>query len=504
MKIPISHSVLCVLALLLPGLSGCAKGCGQRDTSATALLSQVEEFRLENGMQWLLVQREGAPVFTGMVSVKVGGIEEPPGKAGLAHMFEHMAFKGSAEIGVNDRAAEAAVLDEMRALDRQITQARAAAVADHTVKALLAKREALAKTGQQYVVNNEVWRIFQEHGAAELNAFTSEDQTAYYARMPSDALGVWIYLTSEIVGRPVLREFYAERSVVMEERRSSVDNSPSGKLYEALLATAYTTSPYRESTIGSMQALEGLTMEDAEAFHAAYYRPERMIGVIVGNFDLSRAKKDIRRFWGALSAGSAPMAVFPKEPPQEAERTVEVIFDAGPRIMLAYHKPTLPHRDDYIFDAIQYILCGGESGRLVRALEQELRIARSVVCWTGSPGARLNNLFMISAEPVGTHTMAEVLTAIEAVLARLRRELVAGEELVKVRTNLRAAFLWDLNSSESLANQLAYFQTMLGDWRYVVNHGKIMDTITGEDVRRVAADYLNVRQRTVATLRRPE
>lgn len=504
MKIPISHSVLCILVASFLGVSGCAKGCGKGDPSAVALLSQVKEFRLENGMQWLLVQRDGAPVFTGMISVKVGGLEEPPGKAGLAHMFEHMAFKGNAEIGVSDHAAEAVVLEEIRALDRQITQVRTASAADDTVRDLLAKREAAAKAGQQHVVNNEVWRIFQEHGAAELNAFTSKDHTAYYARMPSDALGIWTYLTSEIVGRPVMREFYAERSVVMEERRSSVDNSPSGKLFEALLATAYTTSPYRESTIGSMQALEGLTMEDAEAFHAAYYRPSRMTGVIVGNFDLTRAKTLIRRFWGALPAGAAPMAAFPTEPPQEAERTVEVIFDAGPRVMLAYHKPTLPHRDDYVFDAIQYMLCGGESGRLVRVLEQELRIARSVVCWTGSPGARLDNLFMISAEPVGEHTTAEVLTAIESVLVRLRQELVAGEELMKARTNLRAAFLWDLNDSESLANQLAFFQTMLGDWRYVVDHGKIMDTITGEDVRRVAAAYLNVRQRTVATLRRPE
>ncbi len=476
-------------------------GCGASD-GASALLNRVEEFRLKNGMLWLLVQRGDAPVVTGVVQLKVGGMEEPPGKAGLAHMFEHMAFKGNREIGTTDPVGEAKVLDRLRALDVRVVAAQTAGDAK-TVETLLAERELLRKEAQQFVVPNELWRLFHENGAAEINAFTTKDVTAYYARVPASSLPLWIFLTSEMVGHPVLREFYAERDVVMEERRSSVDNSPRGQIYNALVENAFTKSPYRFTTIGSMAELQGLTMADAERFHATYYRPNRMVGVIVGNFHPKTAKQYITRFFGALPADPAPDTVAAEEPPQTAERRIHVPFDAGPRLMIAYHKPHLPHRDDYIFDAIQYVLCQGESARLVKYLERDLKIARNVGCWSGSPGSRLDNLFSITAEPLEGITCDAVIDAIEHELTRLREALIHPEELAKARTNLQADFLWGLNSNESLAQQLAYFQTIADDWRYIVNHSKVMDTITPDDLRAVAQHALQPQQRTIVTLGRP-
>jgi predicted Zn-dependent peptidase len=493
-----------MLILILPIAIGCARaGCGKAP-GGQELLERVEEYRLPNGMMWLLAQRGTAPVFTGLVQVRVGGIEEEPGKAGLAHMFEHMAFKGSREIGVKDPVAEAQVLEKLLALEQEDAALPPGDVSAATRKALEAKRESLVKDAKAFVVPNEVWQLFHSHGAAEVNAFTSKDVTAFYARMPSERLRLWVYLTSHMVLAPMMREFYAERNVVTEERRSSVDNSPRGRLYEALMRTAFTTSPYRIMTIGALEEIQALTMTDAMAFHQRYYRPDRMVGVLVGNFDPVEAKAAILEWFGSAPATPSVETPQSSEPQQVAERRVEVTFDAAPRLMIAYHKPKLPHHDDFVFDAIQYVLCASGSGRLVKRIERELQIARRVGCWSGSPGSRRDNLFIVTAEPLGSHSIDDVIAAIEAELTQFRAELITPKELAKAQQNLIADALWGLNSNESLARQLAYFQTIAGDWRYLVTHGERMAKITVGDVRKTAAAYLNPHQRTIATLRRPE
>ncbi len=493
---------LMVLSIIVGAIGFADSGCHRATGGAAALRSAVTTYRLANGMTWLLVQRGEAPVFTGVVQVRVGGIEEEAGKGGLAHMFEHMAFKGSATIGTKNFPEEAALMSKMRSVDEQWRTARAEH-RDADAVAFVAQRTALVKQASQYVVSNQLWQIFHDSGVAELNAFTTKDVTAYFARMPSEALPLWIYLNAHMVGHPVLREFYSERDVVMEERRTSVDNSPQGKLYEAMLQKAYTTSPYRIMPIGAMDELQDLTMADAEAFHAKYYHPERMVGVLVGRFDPVLAKEIIDKHFGSLPAGANVATTLPaEEPPQTAERRVDVAFDAGERFHVAYHKPTLPHKADYVFDAIQYILCGGESARLVRLLEQEKGIARDVACYTSSPGARLSNLFVISGQPLAGHTSEEVIAVIESELTRLRMQPVSAEELTTTRTNLEADFLWGLSTNESLAQQLAYFQSVAGDWHYLVNHSTEMDRITPDDVREVARTYLSPPQRTIAILRR--
>lgn len=503
MQRPLIILTLMTLCMATYG-TGCERsGCTKGAKTATALLGQVEEFRLDNGMVWLLVERGEAPVFTGVVYVKVGGIEERRGKAGLAHMFEHMAFKGSREIGTTNPADETKVLARIRAVDKAREEAQAAGDAD-TVASLLKTQKDLIDEAHAFVVSNELWQLFHSNGAAELNAFTGKDMTAYYARMPANMLGLWIYLNAEMIGTPVMRDFYPERDVVKEERRSSVDNSPRGQLYEAFLQTAFAESPYGTMTIGSMEELNGLSLGEAEAFHRTYYRPNRMVGVLVGQFDRAEAKAAIQEHFGALTGKAPDIDDAWSDLSQTQERRVEVVFDAGPQLFIGYHKPPLPHRDDYVFDAIQFMLCEGESGRLRRRLEQELKMAREVGCRTSSPGSRLENLFLIEAQPLEGHTSSEIIEAIEAELARLRTDLVESSELRKSRHNLRANFLWGLNDNEALAQQLGYFQTVANDWKYIVTHSEMMETITAEDVRAVAKRYLNPGQRTIGTLRRPQ
>lgn len=478
------------------------RGWPRQTGAPEALLEQVEEFRLPNGMLWLLLRRGEAPVFTGVVQVRVGGIEEVPGKAGLAHMFEHMAFKGGPTIGTRDFDKESAVIAQLRENDVALRTAEASGDVAQ-VETLQARRTELTQAERAFVDSNEIWRLLHENGAVEINAYTSKDLTTYHARMPANALGLWLYINAEMVGHPVMREFYAERDVVMEERRTSVDNSPQGKLYEAMLQAAFVASPYRTMTIGSMAELQGLTIADAEAFFARYYHPERMVGAVVGNFDLAAAKTWIQEYFGALPAGSAPAQSFAAEPVPTEERRVTVAFDAEPMLMMAYHKPALPQQADYVFDAIQYLLCDAEAARLRHHVERELRVASGVHCRSGSPGSRLDNLFLISAQPLNGHTIEELIAGIETVLTQLRETLVAEADLATARTNLRASFLWGLNDNATLAQHLAYFQTVNQDWRYLVNHSQVMAGLTPEDVRATARQFLQPQQRTIAILQRP-
>ncbi|MBI2346698.1 MAG: insulinase family protein, partial [Deltaproteobacteria bacterium] len=321
-------------------------------------------------MQWLLVRTDGAPVFTGVVQVKVGGIEEAQGKTGLAHMFEHMAFKGTREIGTTDFAAEAEQLAAIRRLEARIAKAT-----PEERQALEKELEGIAAEARKYAVSNELWRLFHKNGADELNAYTNKDLTGYYARLATNMLPLWAYLTAGMVGAPVLREFYQERSVVMEERRSSVDSNPHGKLYEALVGTAFDKSPYRWPTIGSMEDLRDLRLTDAESFYRNYYCPDRMVGVVAGGIDVGLARRAVTQSFGALPARRClPLTPHESvEPPQSSPRKVIVPFRAEPRIMIAWHKPALPHRDDYVFDLLLPIFCDGTTSRLARRLVQTER-----------------------------------------------------------------------------------------------------------------------------------
>lgn len=468
-------------------------------TPGAALEKRVVEFRLPNGMQWLFVRQPGAPVFTGVVLVKVGGIEEHTGKSGLAHMFEHMAFKGTREIGTTDFARESALLEQIRKTEILIAKD----IPVERARELAAELDRLSTEARQYAISNEIWHLFHRNGAEELNAFTGKDMTGYYARMPSHMVELWAYLTSQMIGAPVLREFYQERNVVMEERRSSTDASPRGKLYEAMLQTAFVRSPYRSMTIGSMDDLQALRLRDAEAFHATFYRPDRMIGAIVGEVDPRVARRAVQQSFGKLSARPPqredPEAPTP-EPEQTEERRVTVRFDAEPSLMVAYHKPSLPHRDDYVFDVLLSVFCDGVTSRLEQRLVQKERLARTIDCQSSTPGARLPNLFLIEGQSIAPHTTAEMLAAIDEEIGRLQTEPVTPAELEKARNNIQADFLWGISTNEGLAQQLAYFQLVAQDWRYAMHHGEVISRITAADIQRVAKQYLVPTNRTIAEL----
>ena len=248
---------------------------------SASLREQVVEYELSNGMRWFFVVRPQTPVFSGIVMVRVGSIEEEQGKTGLAHMFEHMALKGSRQIGTHDFSKEKPFLNKINSLGRELTRIQDDPGQKARQQEIKQQVADLTASARQYRLPNEIWEVMTQHGAAHLNAFTSKDVTAYHASMPSNGLDLWAFIFSQMVSDPVFRDFYVERDVVLEELRLSNENSPDGIMLEKLVNTAFSSGPYHWSTIGFKSDVRSLTDEDAKNFHQKNYLGKNMVGVLV-------------------------------------------------------------------------------------------------------------------------------------------------------------------------------------------------------------------------------
>jgi predicted Zn-dependent peptidase len=302
------------------------------------------------------------------------------------------------------------------------------------------------------------------------------------------------------MAHPVLREFYKERAVVMEERRLRTEDSPNGLLYEAFAAAAFQAHPYGFPTIGWGSDIQALTPAVTTEFFRTYYGPANAVIAIVGDINPPEVIALIERTFGEIPGAPPPPPVVTVEPQQRGERRVEVEFDAEPILLIGYHKPALGHPDDFVFDVLDSVLSEGVTSRLYQRLVREKRLAASISSDSGFPGISAPNLFVISATPLAPHTPKELEEAIEAELDRLKTEPVSSKELEKVLNNLDAALVRSLRSNSGLASQLGFFQVVARDWRYILKARDRIAAVTPADVQRVAAQYLVKSNRTVATL----
>jgi predicted Zn-dependent peptidase len=482
--------------------------------ASPSLADRVIEHRLANGLTVLMVERHQSPIVSINMTFGVGGMDERTGMTGVAHLYEHMAFKGTRTIGSKDYDKERPLLVELDRLNEQIDRLQAELAEVPAGQTAPAKTEELERLRQhfaaaqerasEWVVGNEMSLLYQRHGAVGLNASTGKDVTRYTVSLPANRLPLWAAIESDRMAHPVLREFYKERAVVMEERRLRTDDSPGGLLYEAFTAAAFQAHPYGFPTIGWASDIQALTPAATDAFFRIYYGPNNAVIAIVGDIDPKETIALIERSFGSLPAAPPPPRVVTVEPPQRGERRVTVEFDAEPIVMIGYHKPTIGHPDDSVFDVLDAVLSEGVTSRLYKRLVRELKVAASVSTDASSPGVRGANLFVISATPLAPHTTPELEAAIEEELARLKREPVSADELAKVLNNLDAGLVRSLRSNSGLAAQLAYFQIVAKDWRYVLTSRDRIAAVTPADIQRVAARYFIPSNRTVATLIRKQ
>lgn len=497
------------LLLVLPALPAASGEPPSHQTDAkgrdaTSLAERVIEHKLANGLRVLLLERHQSPVVSINMVFGVGGANEHTGATGLAHLYEHMAFKGTRRLGTKNYDQERPLLEELTRLNGEIEQLRRTGPEDAPALQQLKRTfHEVQERADALVVGNEMALLYQRHGAIGLNASTGKDVTRYTVSLPANRLPLWAAIEADRMAQPVLREFYKERAVVMEERRLRTEDSPSGLLYEAFAAAAFQAHPYGFPTIGWASDIQALTPSATEAFFRAYYGPANAVVAIVGDIRPSEVLALIERTFGKIPPAPPPPPVVTVEPPQRGERRIEVEFDAEPMLLIGYHKPALGHPDDFAFDVLDSVLSEGVTSRLHHKLVREQRVAASIGTDSGFPGIRDPNLFVISATPLAPHQTREVEAAIEEEVARLKTEPVTQQELEKVLNNLDASLIRSLRSNSGLASQLAFFQVLAKDWRYLLQARDRVAAVTPADIQRVAAQYLVKSNRTVATLVKP-
>lgn len=461
------------------------------------VLSNVHELTIDNGMRFLLLPRKGAPVFTAYIRVRAGGVDEEAGKTGLAHLLEHMAFKGTREIGTRDYSQEAVLLERIETIQSQKTRATSAAERQELDKTM---QELIAQAAD-FVVKEEFSKIYQRNGATDLNATTSQDITSYFVTLPSPKLRLWAYLESSRLKDPVFREFYSERDVVGEERRTRVEDSPFGALYEAFVQLSFEKSPYRQPTIGYRADLTKLSASDLKAFYQKYYVPSNIVVALVGDFDLIEAEAILRQYFGTIPSGPTPAVLKIDEPEPTREKQINIPFDASPAVLFGYLKPNMPQEDDYIFDVLEQILCEGQTSRLYREMVVQRKLVQNVMCSAATPGSRLENLFIVYASILPGHRSAEVLQAFDEEVKKIRTAGVSDQELNKAKKNILSQWYFDLQGNEDIASSLSYFEAVAGDWRYILGHQKKIQGIGSADVQRIVTQYLDPKRRRAAVLK---
>lgn len=467
---------------------------------ADTLAEKVREHTFANGLKLLLVERADAPTFTAYITIGVGSVHETSETRGVAHLLEHMLFKGTTTLGTSDYAREKPLLEEIEDVGTRLDVLKGRKDAD--AKELEGLRQRLGELQERhkaFVVKDEFSRIYAENGGVGYNAFTGKDLTTYLVSLPANKLELWAAIEADRMKNAVLREFFTEREVIREERRRSYDSDPGGMLYEHLLSTAFTVHPYRNPIIGWHSDIENLSLEETRDFLKRYYAPVNTVMALVGDLDFDATVAMIERYFGDIPPGTPVPPVTAVEPPQRGEKRVEVSFDAEPALLVGYHKPTLPEREDYVFDLIDLILGQGRTSRLYRSLVVEKQLAADIST-SAAPGSRYPNLFVISATPRHPHTTAEVATAIYAELDRLASEPVSEEELTRSRNRLATDRLRYLKTNSGLARMLTYYQTIAGDWRYLVDYDKQVASIGAEEIMATAKRYFSPANRTVAVL----
>src|SRR5271154_6733276 len=297
--------------------------------------------KLDNGLTVVICERPEAPVFSFYTHVDAGSSQDPLGGTGLAHMFEHMAFKGTDKIGTKDYAAEKVALQKVEmAYAAYIDERDKPTGRDESkLKQLEAAWQDSIKEANQYVIPNQFSEIVERNGGENINASTDYDETNYFYSLPENRLELWAYMESERFIHPVMREFYKERNVVIEERRMRTDSNPIGRLLEQFTTAAFQASQYHRPTIGWMSGLNSFSATDAKTFFDEYYVPSNMVVVVVGDVKASEAMPLIEKYFGRIPSHPKPDERTTTEPPQNSERRVVLHDPSQPLYLEGYHRP---------------------------------------------------------------------------------------------------------------------------------------------------------------------
>ena len=472
---------------------------------------QVIEHTLDNGLTLLLVPRPGDPNVAAGWIAKVGSVYERPGITGVAHLFEHMMFKGTQTIGTRNIEEDLQIiarLDELRAeiqgaqmeLERAYELGRIEEADDPAVRTprhqeLLGEFEELLARQSDLLIKEDFSRIYTGQGASGMNAGTSYDFTIYFVNVPANKLELWFWMESDRLANPVFREFYAERSVVHEERRLRTDSTPIGKFEEQFNSLFWQSSPYATPIIGWPSDLEGITRDEALGFFDVYYAPNNLAAALVGDFDPDEAIALAERYFGRLERGSrTPEEPRTREMPQLAESRMVAYADTNPQVAIRYHTVRDGHVDEPALVVLGQLL-NGRTGRLYKALVEEQEVATRAS--GGQAGFSFEGMFELRGTARQGRTPEEVEQAIYGELERLKTEPVDDRELQKVKNQNAAGNFRGLQGNFQLMMQLLIREGNRG-WEHINTDPALYDAVTADDVMRVAHKYFTPESRAVA------
>ena len=473
--------------------------------SLASFEKSVTEFTLANGMKFIAVERHRVPIVAFDLYVDVGAVDESTGLTGVSHLFEHMAFKGTRTIGTKDYVAEKkAMQTQDEAYTALMAEREKGSGADPSkLKMLEENFQKASQPLEKMSEGDEYSKILERSGAAGLNAATSHDNTQYTMSLPSNKIELWFSMESASFLEPVMREYYKERDVVLEERAMRTESDPSGKLQEEFLHAAFKAFPYGQPVVGHRSEISVLRRAEAEKYFREHYVASAMTAVLVGDLDPKQVKRLAETYFGRLPKRPRPAPIRTVEPAQEGERSVEVEAQAQPLLIVGYHKPSIMDKDRAVFAAISDILGGGRTSWLYESLVKEKKIAVAAEASDGYPGYKYPDLFIVFAVPSAGHTAAEDLKAVEEQINRLKTEKISPQMLEEVKTRTRAAVIRSMRSPEGLAETLAENQALEGDWRQLFKDIDEIGAVTAADIQRVAQKYFEKKNCTVGMIVAP-
>ncbi len=466
------------------------------------VVKNISEFQLSNGMKFIVLERHNAPVISFRTYVDVGGADEDPGKTGISHFLEHLAFKGTTRIGTQDFAKEKVLLDRQ---DKLWETLKAAQKSNNLAEVEKLQTEFKALDAELLTISkqNEFGQIIERSGGVGLNATTASDATNYFFSFPSNKLELWMSLESDRFLDPILREFFKEKAVIQEERRMRIENSPIGKLIEEFLPAAFQVHPYRQPVAGYAKDIDSMNRADIQAFFNKYYTPNNITISIVGDVNSSEVKTLAETYFGRFKAKAVSKKVdrtLPIEPAQTETRTVKLSLPSEPIYLEGYHRPALSHPDNAIYEAIASLLSDGRTSRLYKSLVESQKIALTAQGFNGFPGDKFPNLIMFYALSAPGHSVEEIQKGIDTEIQRLKTDPVTQIELDRIKTNARAGLLRSLSSNSGMASALVEYQVKTGTWRNLFNQLDAISAITPADIQRVAKSTFRPENKTIGEI----
>lgn len=476
---------------------------------------RVKKFTLKNGIRVLFMQNGETPVVSAYIKFAVGSSNEPFNLAGTAHLLEHMLFKGTETLGTLDYEKEKIYLQQI-AVDGAKVDLLSLQLRDPSLspqererlqkeKATLQKRrDFLQSFSSRFVLSEEDSMAYAQAGQQGYNAYTSTDVTNYQVNLPANRLELWAYLESSRFLKPILREFYSERKVVMEEKRMRYDSRPSAQLYQLFLSTAFGFSPYGKPVIGYASNIPVLTKENTENFFYQNYIPSRMVLTLVGKFDFTQTEKLIRKYFEKIP--SRPLPPFPpiEQEPQQGKRTayLQTELQASPLFITGWSKPSIFDKDHAAFEVLEKILSDGQTSRLTQRMVLQESVASSVGTYNGNPGQRLKNNFTIFVQTYKEEDYAKAEKILQEELKRLAEEGPDDEELERVKNNYLSYLLNSMESNAGLSDALSYYEAVKNNYADFFNNLEHIQKVSKEDIQHVIKTYFIDKTNTTVYLKR--